>query len=523
MALTAQVSVPVVFPSFCEVLKSLTESIRLRVYSVWWETIPASRDNKLDLGVTAFETCLRRIGPDFLSPRDLANVAVVATCARKTLCEACDLWFDRESPPYLELLASRSVATRSLHRARLLQSLRDTRAAACLGLGCARMLLIIKPNGCALANKQVSLEPSNWVCVAPERGADASTDHYNIVSVSVSPWFVLAIEEHGGVLRAVFSPECKFLNWEEVDGLKGVEAASVHCRFGQNYVVTRAGEVYAWGFASGDGTAARLCSMGFPEETRDTLKPTKITNIPSSCGFGRTPIFSVACGAVHAVFLSSYGEAFAVGQGHEGQLGHKELGDTVLPVRMALPESVRVRAAACGLQHTVLVSVDGEAWGCGCTASGALPIRRPSLGVLPPELVARGMKCWAFEAVPRRLDLLPSADDFFVISTAAGFGTSYFLGDDGRVLFTGTPPDDPSPFGRSHGAEPYIPYQIPMLPPIRHVAVSLDVPLQINGISVLVRTPTVQTSEVALFSAVEEGRYFEWCCPGESTPTELNL
>merc|ERR1740129_2218360 len=110
---------------------------------------------------------------------------------------------------------------------------------------------------------------------------------------------------------------------------------------------------------------------------------------------------------------------------------------------MALPQGLRIRAAACGLRHTLLATTGGEAWGCGGTASGELPVRRSSLGALPPAFAAEGMTAWAFEVTPRLLDLLPSSEDFFVLTVSCGLGTSFFLGENGNVYMTGSVPCDP--------------------------------------------------------------------------------
>mmetsp|Transcript_82453 Transcript_82453/g.255970 ORF Transcript_82453/g.255970 Transcript_82453/m.255970 type:complete len:206 (+) Transcript_82453:1-618(+) len=192
---------------------------------------------------------------------------------------------------------------------------------------------------------------------------------------------------------------------------------------------------------------------------------------------------------------------------------------------MALPRGVRVRAAACGLRHTLLATADGEAWGCGGTARGELAVRQRSPGAPPPALATEGFSAWAFEVVPRRMDLLPPPEDFFVMMVGSGLGTSFFLGDDGGVFMTGSVPCDPAPFGRPKGVEPWVPYRLRNIPRIREISVSLSVPLKLPGIpfSTLPEVTEAHPAEVAIFWAADEPRVFAWGSPGGVAPRELRL
>jgi len=247
-------------------------------------------------------------------------------------------------------------------------------------------------------------------------------------------------------------------------------------------------------------------------------------------GFGRAPISSVSCGVAHAVFLSD-GAAFAVGQGCKGQLGCGGLRDAEVPVRMLLPAHVKVRGAACGLHQTLLVSSDGEAWGCGSNGLGELPLRRFSPGVITPEMAVDGLIRWSFEPLPRRLDLLPDRKKFFVISVACGLCSSFFVGDDGTVFMTGSVHcGGPRPYGRPPDFEIHQPYRLKGLPPVREVAVSLTVPLKLPGFpfATLPEATSERPAELSLFRCTERSadeasasKLMAWATPGWDFAMEL--
>lgn len=391
-----------------------------------------------------------------------------------------------------------------------------------VAVGLRRATAILKEGKVLIAPDPAAV-PEAWLPIAPLAEDEVS----EIRSICMSTWALLALDSRGRVLSANFNMEQKELRWALVPALQGVEVVSLQSRFGQVYVTTRDWELYAWGLASGDGTEARACSVGLPSGAQDLPSPIKISGTPGveRFGFGRAPVGSVACGAVHAVFLSTQGEAFSVGQGREGQLGNRCLEDASVPVKMALPNGVQVRSAACGLRHTLLLSTTGEAWGCGDMNLGQLPIRRPSPGVLTPDLASEGLSTWTFEVVPRRLDLLPAAEDFFVVSVACGLHSSFFVGEDGSVLLTGTVLGDPMPFGRPSSKDPKAPYRLLHLPKIREVAVSLNVPLKLPGLPAvsLHMGMRAHPAEIALFRAADEPRVFTWGSPGVPVPRELNL
>jgi hypothetical protein len=154
-----------------------------------------------------------------------------------------------------------------------------------------------------------------------------------------------------------------------------------------------------------------------------------------------------------------------------------------------------------------------------------LPILKGSSGALTPAQAAGGHDVWAFEPVPRQLDLLPRADDFFVVGVACGLHSSFFLGDDGRVLFTGSVVGDPSPFGRPCTHDPKVPFKLEHLPRIREISVSLNVPLKLPGMPFYVLPPLSESrpGEAIIFQAADAPRTFVWSSPGGPLPKEWHV
>lgn len=113
------------------------------------------------------------------------------------------------------------------------------------------------------------------------------------------------------------------------------------------------------------------------------------------------------------------------------------------------------------------------------------------------------------------------------MGAACGLDSSFFLGDNGNVLFTGTVVGDPAPFGRPDGADPRIPHKLANLPRIREVSVSLSVPLKIAlpGMSLVAMPAATETQpiEAAIFRAADDRRVFLWGSPGGPLPRELAL
>jgi len=291
-----------------------------------------------------------------------------------------------------------------------------------------------------------------------------------ISSVAASRHAVFALTTDGNLLFAQIR-RCADLAVHDVElhplkELIGVRIAQVATRFGQAYAVTSDGEVYAWGMRSGDPHRPELsCSMGFGK-VATLLHPTRIPCFGS--GPGATPIRCVASGISHSLFVSIYGEVYSVGRAEDGQLGlassalRPECHHVMKPAKVSFDTrpSPMVVAVAAGARHSLFLAATGEVWGCGLAKYGALPMTCP--------VAKRPMTSSVW--VPRLLDRLQC----FCTGIAAGISISFFVGEGGEVLLSGTARQTPFPFGRSINADPWAPYRIPGLRQIEQVSVSME-------------------------------------------------
>lgn len=87
------------------------------------------------------------------------------------------------------------------------------------------------------------------------------------------------------------------------------------------------------------------------------LLPQKIS-LPSS-----SPVVQIACGMHHTVVLTLAGEVFTFGSNQYGQLGTGDLQSVVGPVQVKLPGMVSQVAA--GSNHTVLLTIKGVVYTFG--------------------------------------------------------------------------------------------------------------------------------------------------------------
>ncbi|MBE36334.1 MAG: hypothetical protein CMI16_12400 [Opitutaceae bacterium] len=87
---------------------------------------------------------------------------------------------------------------------------------------------------------------------------------------------------------------------------------------------------------------------------------------------GQTVVF-VAAGGDHTVAVTAAGRLYTWGSGGYGQLGHGDTRDRLVPTLAGGPtgpafqghEGEQVVMAACGLVHTLVVTQDGGLWACG--------------------------------------------------------------------------------------------------------------------------------------------------------------
>src|SRR5699024_1338403 len=97
------------------------------------------------------------------------------------------------------------------------------------------------------------------------------------------------------------------------------------------------------------------------------LNPTKVTT-----ELEPHYVTAIACGASHSVALTSNGEAFAWGNNSFGQLGIGNSTHSTVPVQVKVPKGLVIKSIACGMNHTLLLTANGEIFAMGRNEWGQL-------------------------------------------------------------------------------------------------------------------------------------------------------
>ena len=156
----------------------------------------------------------------------------------------------------------------------------------------------------------------------------------------------------------------------------GSPAVMVACGFVHTLVLTAMGLVWCCG--------RNDCGeLGHGDEA-DKL----VLTLVGEEGFRGVQIVMVAAGEAHSVALGAEGRVWTWGAGRDGQLGHNNREDRLVPMQLA-GEALGGAAAvlvAAGASHTVAVTLEGELWVWGCGRWGQLGLGRHT-NRLAPTLV----------------------------------------------------------------------------------------------------------------------------------------
>ena len=170
-------------------------------------------------------------------------------------------------------------------------------------------------------------------------------------------------------------------------------------------IIAEDGDVYTWG-RGWDG------QLGHDVVTEIELEPRIVPHMENRASA------AVACGAGHTVIVTDNGNVWAWGDNKSGQLGTGNLTSTATPIFLSTMDEQEVTHVACGMEHTVLVTIANEVYGFGNGVYDQLGLG--TLGIFPKPHRIPGLT-----AVPRIQSVACGKNSTAVVG---GDDTAYMLG-----------------------------------------------------------------------------------------------
>jgi alpha-tubulin suppressor-like RCC1 family protein len=184
------------------------------------------------------------------------------------------------------------------------------------------------------------------------------------------------------------------LGFTKVDAgqLGGARIVMAACGWYHSVVVSAEGRVWTFGYGA-------FGCLGHNDE-QDRLVPTLL----AAEVFEASKIVTVAAGGYHNKAVGESGALWAWGLGSSGQLGLCDTNNRLVPTLVGAEEEFwgsKVRMAACGCEHTLVLTKAGELWACGNGAQGRLGLNDGQDRLVPTLVDHRSLLCGMKERHPR--------------------------------------------------------------------------------------------------------------------------
>jgi RCC1 and BTB domain-containing protein len=189
-----------------------------------------------------------------------------------------------------------------------------------------------------------------------------------VIDISYGDYHVLALTKSGKCYSWGCNSSGHLGNGTRIDSnkpklintLNKIKIIKISCGYKHSLVLTNCGDLYGFGhnFYGQIGCG----------NTTDQLKPIKIH------GFNYENIVSIACGVWHSLVLTETGQAYSWGWNGSIRL---ELGNTGIiyhksPQRIVLNNNQDIKSIACGSQHSLLLTTDGDIYAFGYNGFGQI-------------------------------------------------------------------------------------------------------------------------------------------------------
>jgi alpha-tubulin suppressor-like RCC1 family protein len=123
-----------------------------------------------------------------------------------------------------------------------------------------------------------------------------------------------------------------------LDSLKSIRFTYVAAGLRHSAAVTEYGKVFMWG-------EGKFGQLGLSKREDVVGRPVCISDLPDNHFFGQQRVIQVACGSRHSIFLTEIGEVWTTGWGKYGQLGHGTTTDELKPRKVgSIQRAQRIQA-----------------------------------------------------------------------------------------------------------------------------------------------------------------------------------
>ena len=206
--------------------------------------------------------------------------------------------------------------------------------------------------------------------LVPRRVPAAAFNGERVVMVAAGCWHTVALSEAGHVFtwglgdngRLGLGDETTELAPRQVEAWRfgGEKVVMMSAGYCHTVAVTAGGRLYTWGY-NDFGQLGHVNNPG-------RLVPTLV----GAGAFGGSAVVMAACGHSHTLVVTQDGALWACGRGNHGQLGLNNVQNRRAFERVGAFDGTKVVVAAAGREYSAVVTEDGALWTWGRGDDGQL-------------------------------------------------------------------------------------------------------------------------------------------------------